>query len=105
MRIGIVLVIAVAVFTASADARTIVHAGHLIDGVGNTARDNVSVVIENGRIAEVATGFVPGGAGDDVIDLSNQTVLPGLMDMHTHLSSQLSRTSYMDEFTMNPTDV
>ncbi len=105
MRIGIVLVIAVAGFTASANARTIVHAGHLIDGVGNAARDNVSVVIENGRIAEVATGFVPGAAGDEVIDLSNQTVLPGLMDMHTHLAHQLSRTSYMDEFTMNPTDV
>ena len=105
MRIGIVLVIAVASFTASANARTIVHAGHLIDGVGNTARDHVSIVVENGRIAEVAAGFVPGGAGDEIIDLSNQTVLPGLMDMHTHLAHQLSRTSYMDEFTMNPTDV
>src|SRR4029453_10862347 len=63
MRIGIVLVLAVAGFTASADARTIVHAGHLIDGVGNAPRDNMSVVIENGRIADVAAGFVPGAAG------------------------------------------
>ena len=105
MRIGIVLVLAVAGLTQRADARTIVHAGHLIDGVGGSARDQVSIVIENGRIADVTAGFVPGGSGDDVIDLSNQTVLPGLMDMHTHLSSELSRTSYLEEFVMNPTDV
>ena len=87
-----------------ANARTIVHAGHLIDGVGNKARDNVSIIIDNGRFADVVDGMVQPAAGDDLIDLSNSTVLPGLMDMHVHLSGQLSPKTYIEEFTLNPTD-
>ncbi len=86
-------------------ARTIVHAGRLIDGVSNAPRERVSIVVEGGRIVEVVSGFASAGPDDETIDLSDHTVLPGLMDMHTHLAFELSRTSYMDEFVMNPTDV
>ena len=85
-------------------ARTIVHAGTLIDGVSSDARRNVSVVIDGGRIVSVDDGFIEPESDDHVIDLRNQTVMPGLMDMHTHLSDQMSRASYMEEFTLNPTD-
>jgi imidazolonepropionase-like amidohydrolase len=86
-------------------ARTIVRCGHLIDGVGKAARTNVSVIIEKGRFTSIVDGVVLPDPGDDVVDLSNQTVMPGLMDMHVHLSSQLSPKSQLEEFTLNPTDV
>lgn len=86
-------------------ARTIVRCGHLIDGIAKTERANVSIIIENGRFTSIVDGVVLPDPGDDVIDLSNQTVLPGLMDMHVHLSSQLSPKSQLEEFTLNPTDV
>jgi imidazolonepropionase-like amidohydrolase len=91
-------------FHTDTSARTVIHAGRLIDGVGRTARESASIVVENGRIAEVAAGFVTAGDGDEVIDLKDYTVMPGLMDMHTHLSFELSKQSYLEEFTLNPTD-
>ena len=105
MRRWILVLAVVLVFAPRVDARTIVHAGRLIDGVSKAPRTQVSIIVDQGRIADVVPGFTTAGAGDEIIDLSHQTVLPGLMDMHTHLSYQLSRTSYMDEFVMNPTDV
>jgi imidazolonepropionase-like amidohydrolase len=96
--------IALLLVHAGAHARTLVHAGRLVDGVARTARETVTVVVDNGRIAAVEPGFTAPPAGDEVIDLRDHTVLPGLMDMHTHLSFQLSRQSYLEEFTLNPTD-
>lgn len=87
-----------------AQARTIVHAGHLIDGVSPEAAPEKSLIIENGRVVEVRDGFVAPTAADTLIDLSGQTVLPGLMDMHTHLSHQGSRSSYLERFQLNPAD-
>src|ERR1700756_4870995 len=73
---------------ASAGAENIViHAGRLIDGVSKEPRSQVSILIHDDRITGVKDGFVnPGGAR--VIDLSNATVLPGLIDCHVHITSQ-----------------
>jgi imidazolonepropionase-like amidohydrolase len=89
----------------TAQARTLVHAGSLIDGVSQRAHQNKTIVIEDDRIAGVEDGFLRPGEGDAVIDLSGHTVMPGLMDMHTHLSGQMSKKAYYEEFFMNQTDV
>jgi len=83
MRTWILSIACVFVFAAAprSEARTIVHAGHLIDGVSKSARDRVTIVIDAGKIVEVSDGFVAAGSGDEVIDLADQTVLPGLMDI------------------------
>jgi imidazolonepropionase-like amidohydrolase len=61
---------------------TIVRAGRLWDG--SKMLTNATVVIENGKILSVGTGTVR--AQGDVIDLSNYTVIPGLIDLHTHMT-------------------
>ncbi len=86
------------------EARTLIHAGKLIDGTSGAAQSEKTVVVDGGKIVEIADGYLEGTGGDEVIDLQQHTVLPGLMDMHTHLSSQSSPSSYMERFQLNPGD-
>ena len=86
------------------EARTLVHAGVLIDGRADTAVSERTLVIEDGRIVEIAEGYVEPGEGDDVVDLSGHTVLPGLMDMHTHLTGQGHKNSYIEAVRFEPGD-
>jgi imidazolonepropionase-like amidohydrolase len=70
-------------------AVTVIRAGALFDGTGETLRQNVSLVVRDGRITEMGANVqVPAGAR--VVDLSEWTVLPGLIDMHTHITSDPS---------------
>ncbi|MBS0031593.1 amidohydrolase family protein [Chitinophaga sp. 22321] len=82
----------------------ILHCGSLIDGIGNNARQHVSVIIDGNRITNVKEGFVTGTPQDKVIDLSKQTVTPGWMDMHVHLDGEMTKEAFVDEYTMNPAD-
>jgi imidazolonepropionase-like amidohydrolase len=60
--------------------RTLVAGGRVFDGTG-AAPVEADVVVEDGRIAEVG----PGLDGDERVDATGQTVLPGLFDCHTHV--------------------
>jgi len=73
-----------------ADAGKVVaiRAGRLVDVVAGTVLKDQTIVITGERITSVgpsASAKVPAGA--QLIDLSSQTVLPGLIDMHTHLTA------------------
>ena len=69
----------------SAEPVTVIHAGTLLAEPGRPPLRNATIVVRGKQIAEVREGFadVPGA---EVVDLRNATVLPGLMDMHVHLS-------------------
>jgi imidazolonepropionase-like amidohydrolase len=86
-------------------ADTLVHAGRLIDGVNDEVMTERTIVIAQGRITAVEKGYREATANDVVIDLRNHTVLPGLIDLHTHLSNEMSRDNYIREFTDNTGDI
>jgi len=76
-------ILALAVASGSVQAATtVIHAGRLLAEPGKPVRSNQSILVENGKIVAIEDGFV---AGDDVIDLRAGFVLPGLIDMHTHV--------------------
>jgi imidazolonepropionase-like amidohydrolase len=93
-----------ALLPAAAGSATLIHAGRLIDGVGDTPRERVTVVVDGGRIRAIENGFAAPAAGDELVDLSGATVLPGLMDMHVHLTSEHSRTSEVDAVKKSESD-
>lgn len=85
-------------------AATVIHAGRLIDGRGEQSQAEMSIVVEDGKIARVVRGYVEPKEGDKLIKLTEHTVMPGLMDMHTHLQSQHSKDSYTERFFMEQAD-
>jgi imidazolonepropionase-like amidohydrolase len=66
-----------------------IKAGRLIDPSGKVVV-NAVIVVENDRIVSVGTGAPPAGA--ETIDLSRYSVIPGLIDLHTHMTYFWDRT-------------
>lgn len=75
--------------------RILVRAGHLLNVRTGEEAANQTVIIEGDRIVGIApTGSTPKGDGDKEIDLRGMTVMPGLIDVHTHLTMDTNFDPY-----------
>jgi imidazolonepropionase-like amidohydrolase len=80
---------------SAAPKRTVVHPGRVLDVRTGQLRTNQAIVIEGEKIVQIApAGDVKAAVGDIVIELPDATMLPGLIDMHTHLTFELSSLGY-----------
>jgi imidazolonepropionase-like amidohydrolase len=99
--------IAVTAFTTPAGASaqqtpTVVKAARMLDVVAGRMLQDVTVVVEGGRITAVNPPSMPRNA--EVIDLGDRTLVPGLMDLHTHLAFELGPNSFTRRVTDNQAD-
>src|SRR5437660_8881995 len=65
----------------------VVHAGHVVDVERGRLLDDQAIVIEDGKIVRMEK--FEAGAAANAIDWSHYTVVPGLIDLHTHLVDEL----------------
>ncbi len=84
--------------------QTFIQCGRLIDGKSNSVQTEMTIVLESNKIIDVRKGYQLGAASDKLINLRNQTVMPGFIDSHVHLSSETSKNKYMENFTLNDED-
>ncbi|RMF42752.1 MAG: amidohydrolase family protein [Planctomycetota bacterium] len=85
-------------------ADTLIHAGRVITAEGDEILEKVTIIVREGKIAAIQDGFIVVNQGDTVFDLREYTVMPGLMDMHTHLITQHHEKVYSDKFFMSEAD-
>jgi imidazolonepropionase-like amidohydrolase len=88
----------------NASITTVLHCGRLIDTLNGTVLGPTTVVVENDRIKEVISGSEQ-RPGSTVIELPQETCMPGLSDMHVHLSGEANlQSSFREEMTLNVAD-
>jgi imidazolonepropionase-like amidohydrolase len=81
--------------TGVAQGVTVIRAGRLLDvNKGETLRDQL-IVIRGERIETIRAGSAKLPSGARVVDLSRYTVLPGLIDCHTHLIGDLQSSDVL----------
>lgn len=83
-----------------------IQCGKLIDGVSNAPQSEMTIVVEGKLIADIQKGYTTGGATDQVVNLRDKTVMPGLIDCHVHLEGQGNgKDGIINFFTMTDADV
>jgi len=111
MRLIILLALAAgltALVAGTVSAHTLVHAGTLIVDPRERPLTEQSIVIApDGTIESIRAGYMEPQEGkhDTVFDLKNATVLPGLMDMHTHIQFELGPRRKIEQIEMSNVDV
>ncbi len=86
-KFGLVAAATFALMGSSALAKTtIIYAGRVITDASKPAEGPSTVTVTDDRIVSIAPGRTPAPAGAEVVDLGGKTLLPGLIDLHVHLT-------------------
>jgi imidazolonepropionase-like amidohydrolase len=103
-KIFFFLLMSAGIFSFAQNKVTVIKAGKLIDTENGKVLADQIIIINSDTIQAVGSNLsIPAGA--TVIDLSKATVLPGLIDCHTHITSQPSGDYYGDIFRKTPVDI
>jgi imidazolonepropionase-like amidohydrolase len=98
----IMLQIAVLGASAQQSTRTLIRTGHLLDVKTGAEPTAQTIIVTGDRITAIATtASTPKQSGDTEIDLTRYTVMPGLIDVHTHLTMTTNFDPYF-ELSMTP---
>jgi imidazolonepropionase-like amidohydrolase len=95
----------IAVFSAVAQTtqRTLVRTGHLLDVKTGAEPASQTIIVTGDRVTAIApTASTPKQPGDTEIDLTHYTVMPGLIDVHTHLTGASANFDPYFELSMTP---
>ncbi len=82
-----------------------IYCGQLIDCTSETVKGPSTIIVDGNKIKSVEDGYRNPTGGATVIDLKNQTVMPGWTDMHVHIEGESSPNRYIERFTLNKADV
>lgn len=84
--------------------RTLIYCGKLIDTKSLQVFTEMTIVVQDNLIADIQKGYRVPVSGDQVIDLKNRTVMPGLIDCHVHLEGETT-SDQAKEFRENIADI
>jgi imidazolonepropionase-like amidohydrolase len=87
-----------------AQAQTILHCERLIDGINETVQLEQTVRIQNNKILAIEAGYAAVAENETLVKLTGKTCMPGLMDMHVHITSELNPKRSIDRFRLDPQD-
>ncbi|HEY0054284.1 MAG TPA: amidohydrolase family protein [Pedobacter sp.] len=99
-----ILIITVCLVQNTFAQRKLIYCGSVLDGINPNPQAQMTIVIDGNKILEIKKGFEQAISSETVIDLKNKTVLPGLIDMHVHLSTETNPNRYTEGFRLNPED-
>ncbi len=92
---------AIAASQAAADT-TIIHAGSVLTDAESSPSGPATITVTDGKIVSIEEGFAPTPEGATMIHLDEHVVIPGLIDLHTHLSGETG--SDFRDVTVNPAE-